>query len=80
MYDPFGNELKTNKSTMKQIVDHQKKTYYYSEQSPTVITQTMTISKQGYYTSESDLKARGYTNLGKSLELLRQMGKLKEPN
>ena len=65
---------------MKQITDHKKKTYYYAESSPVIITDTMTIAKEGYYTSERDLKDRGYTNLGKSLEMLRQMGKLTEPN
>jgi len=61
---------------MKQIIDHGKKTYYFSESTPNVITNTMTTSKPGFYTPEKYLKERGYTNLGKSLEMLRQMGKV----
>ena len=61
-----------------QIIDHGKKTYYYADKSPQVLTDKMTMTKTGFHTPESSLKERGYTEIFREKEMLRQMGKMKE--
>ena len=63
-----------------QIIDNKKKTYYFAEVTPNVVTGEMEICTDSTYKDERGLIERGYTNLGKSLEMLRQMGKLTELN
>jgi len=61
--------------TLFQFIDRNNKTYRYSDSIP-ITKNYHVISKPGFYIPEKDLKERGYTNLGKSLEMLRQMGKV----
>lgn len=61
-----------------QIIDHDRKTYYYADSAPKVVTKGMTITKRGFHTSDKDLSERGYTEIHREISMLKQMGKIQE--